>query len=645
MGSSKNEPAGSASRGARFVTPQPVSELRRFVGKLISPKLGRDEATLRQAMRIAAFVLAMLIWVPVYAVVFSLLDAPLSRYFVLWAGMAFAAVLLLLRLGIAPAVCGNLFVGAVWTVYTSIALVNGGQLGPSTMWYASIPLMSLWLLGTGPGIVWTLASLAAITAFACAQQFGPAMFNELTPEGLQLLHFSALLGIVCCVFILTMVLRNAENNARATLYGALVRAEGADRAKSEFLANMSHEIRTPMTAILGFAEVLAGGETSSSAAISRSETLATIRRNGEHLLEIIGDILDLSKIEAGRMTVEAVACSPAELAREMVNLMLVRAGDKGLSLTLELADSLPATIQTDPTRLRQILLNILGNAIKFTDSGGINLRVGMCAAAPLDGPSAGGQLEFVVSDTGIGMTEEQIARLFQPFTQADSSTARRFGGTGLGLAISKRLAGMLGGDVTVASRPHVGSTFRVTIDARPPDAAVLAGNGPAASSATPVAGTRADDLRLDCRVLLAEDGPDNQRLICFVLSKAGADVTIVDNGEAAVRAVLGARDAGKPFDIVLIDIQMPLVDGYEATARLRAAGYTLPIVALTAHASNSDRDCCLAAGCDDYATKPIDRRALLRIVACHTAAKAESVVLDRPGPVCEAAGRRIAPAD
>jgi signal transduction histidine kinase/ActR/RegA family two-component response regulator len=595
------------------------------VGGIVSPKLSADEATLRQAKRIVAFVLAMLIWVPVYATIFHLLGAPLSRYFVLWAGAAFVGVLSLVRLGMPPLVCGNLFVGAVWTTYTCIALANGGALGPSTMWYASIPLMSLWLLGTRWGLVWTSASLAAITAFALAQQLDLEMLNELTPSGLRLLHFTALLGIVCCVFILVAVLRRAENSARTALYQALLRAEGADRAKSEFLANMSHEIRTPLTAILGFADVLAGEETSSSD-ISRSEALATIRRNGEHLLAIVGDILDLSRIEAGKMTVETFACSAVELAQDVVKLMRLRAERKGLAMGLEFRGQIPATIRTDPTRLRQILLNILGNAVKFTASGRIDVSVGLCPVGA--GGSAGtcAQLEFVVSDTGIGMTDDEIAQVFQPFTQADSSTARRFGGTGLGLAISKRLAGMLGGDVTATSRPGVGSTFRVAIDPGPLDGvAMLSGDGLGISAERMRSPAKSQgERRLDCRVLLAEDGLDNQRLISFVLSKAGADVVIVDNGASAVTAALAARDAGNPFDVVLVDIQMPLVDGYEATARLRAAGYTLPIVALTAHATSGDRARCLAAGCDDYASKPIDRRTLVEVVARQAAGKGES---------------------
>jgi CheY-like chemotaxis protein/anti-sigma regulatory factor (Ser/Thr protein kinase) len=302
------------------------------------------------------------------------------------------------------------------------------------------------------------------------------------------------------------------------------------------------------------------------------------------------------------MTIEALDCSPGELAREVVELVRPRATAKGLSLALELCEHVPRRIRTDPTRLRQILINLLGNAVKFTERGEVRLRVGRSARG----------IEFVVSDTGIGIAPDQLAGLFQPFTQADMSTARRFGGTGLGLAISKRLAAMLGGDLAVESTPGAGSTFRVTID--PGSASERTDVDGAGAAETRAPAELCPDARLAGRVLLAEDGPDNQRLIEFVVSQAGALVTVVDNGEAAVRAALDAAAAGTPFDVVLVDIQMPLVDGYQATMRLRAAGYTRPIIALTAHATSGDREQCLAAGCDDYATKPIQRPTLLAVV-------------------------------
>jgi PAS domain S-box-containing protein len=390
---------------------------------------------------------------------------------------------------------------------------------------------------------------------------------------------------------------------------ARVAAEAANHAKSAFLANMSHETRTPLTAILGFAENLLDGSLSEE---ERQAAARTICRNGRHLLEILNDILDLSKIEAGRMHIERVRCALPEVVADVLSLMQARAAEKGLRLITEYRTPVPETIETDPTRLRQIVLNLVGNAVKFTERGEVRIVLGLRTPPDTSEPL----LDIDVIDTGIGLTAEQAARLFQPFTQADESTSRRFGGTGLGLTISKRLAQWLGGDVTlVASTPGQGAQFRLTI---PPGA--LEGVPLVTASCCAVSPPcRSDDTEapiplLTCRILLAEDGPDNQRLISFILKKAGAEVVVVDNGQAAVEAAWQAREAGKPFDVILMDIQMPEMDGYEATALLRRKGYDGIIIALTAHAMAQDRERCLQAGCTDYASKPIDRRALLATI-------------------------------
>ncbi len=588
-----------------------TSGWRAFLRVIISPRLAARKDTFPQASRIVAFTLAMLVWVPVYIVVFAAVDAPRSCNVVIAAGAGFVAVLGLLRWGLPVALCGNLLNGVCFLTYTFIAYQTAGANSPATMWYASIPLLSLWLCGMRAGIAWTALSLAAITAFSAAREFGWRMPDELSLEALRFLEWSGLLGIVGCVFLLVIVLRRAEATARETLAEALQQAQAADRAKSEFLANMSHEIRTPMTAILGYADILAAGDDAGASAVSRAEALHTIRRNGTHLLQVIGDILDLSKIEAGKFMLEQVPCSPVELLREVIRLMQIRAEAKGLSLSLVFEGPIPKSIHTDPLRLRQILINIVGNAIKFTETGGVRVAVRMVVEP------AGKRFVCTVADSGVGISPRQIERLFQPFTQADTSTARRHGGTGLGLAISKRLAIMLGGDVTVDSTPGAGSTFRVSIDPCLPEATeMLVIEGDQARSGVRAMKKAAPvDVRLDCRVLLAEDGPDNRRLITFVLEKAGAKLTAVEDGQAAIEAALGALEADDPFDVVIVDIQMPLVDGYQATERLRAAGYTRPIIALTAHAMRGDRERCLAAGCDDYATKPIDRHLLVRMVA------------------------------
>lgn len=384
------------------------------------------------------------------------------------------------------------------------------------------------------------------------------------------------------------------------------RAETANRSKSEFLANMSHEIRTPMTAILGYADLLLGESGPEQTPTARRSALETIRRNGEHLLQIINDILDLSKIEAGKLDIECVACPLWQLVNDVQALMQVRAESKGLPLLLASQGAIPATIRTDPTRLRQILLNLIGNAIKFTEKGSVRLLVRMVDDAPEP------MIEFLVADTGIGITSQQRDRLFLPFSQADSSTTRRFGGTGLGLTICRHLCEMMRGSIAIDSAPGVGSTITVRLPTGPLDGVAMIEPGrvcdPSRCAAQPAAVPPALTGR---RILLAEDGPDNQRLIAALLRKAGAGVTVVDNGQAAVEAALEAAERAEPFDVVLMDMQMPVLDGYNATSDLRRRGYPLPVIALTAHAMRGDREKCLDAGCNDYTTKPIHRAALI----------------------------------
>ncbi|HEU5431306.1 MAG TPA: ATP-binding protein, partial [Thermomicrobiales bacterium] len=336
--------------------------------------------------------------------------------------------------------------------------------------------------------------------------------------------------------------KRAEEALRATnaaLADSTKRAEEANLAKSEFLANMSHEIRTPMTSILGFAELLADSDWSCESE-KRREALGALQRNGRHLLEIIDDILDLSKVEAGQMAVERLPCATRSILQDVDELMRARAEEKGLSLEIDCEPPVPALIETDAVRLRQILINLAGNAIKFTHAGGVRLR----ARVEHDEPGRP-RLCFEVSDTGIGISDEQLRRLFRPFSQADASTTRRYGGTGLGLTISKRLTELLGGEIRLASQPGHGSVVQVSLPlealapatephaegepaaALPPSVALPPGVALPPSEALPPGETGS----LQGRILLAEDGPDNQRLISHLLRRAGADVEIAENGE------------------------------------------------------------------------------------------------------------------
>jgi signal transduction histidine kinase/DNA-binding NarL/FixJ family response regulator len=396
----------------------------------------------------------------------------------------------------------------------------------------------------------------------------------------------------------------------------------ATEAKSQFLANMSHEVRTPLGAMLGFAELLLDPDLNDS---ERLNCALVIRRNGEHLLAVINDILDLSKIEAGKLSVEEVEVNLASLLSEIESLMRPRALDKGLSFEVELEGEAPAVFIGDPTRIRQILLNLLGNAVKFTETGGVQVRVRYEPGEP-------GELLFDVVDTGIGMTDEAVGALFAPFHQADASMSRRFGGTGLGLAICKPLAEKLNGDISVVSAPGEGSTFRLQMEARLPSGTPMLTTWREAVPSRPIEGeTPKAPQDLVGKVLVAEDGIDNQALITSILRRAGLRVVVVDNGKIAVDRLVAAMDAGSPFDLVVMDMQMPELDGYGATSAVRERGYAGPIIALTAHAMAGERERCIAAGCDDYLSKPFDRYDLVRMVHRHLPAPQSKASREKDG--------------
>ena len=401
-----------------------------------------------------------------------------------------------------------------------------------------------------------------------------------------------------------------EIRARAKAQVAL---EDASRTKSQFLANMSHEIRTPMTAILGYTDELLGDGALAPIPSEPLDALEAIKRNGRHLLGIINDILDLSKIEAGRLEIERLPVSPIEIVQDVRSLVQVSANEKQLEIEVEFATPVPDTIETDPTRLRQILINLVANAIKFTRTGTIRLVTRVLA------DESNARIQFEVRDPGIGMRPDQISRLFQPFTQADSSTTREYGGTGLGLSICQRLLEQMSGEIEVESEPGRGSTFRVTLPLGSIEGAAMIDAADAATAGRrdvePKGELAAQPSLSECRILLAEDSRDGRHLIRRILERAGARVATAVNGRLALQDALAAREAGEAFDVILMDIQMPVLDGIGATRALRRAGYEGSIIALTANAMSEDRELCLGSGCDDFATKPIDRGDLLAKIA------------------------------
>ncbi|MCP4060940.1 MULTISPECIES: ATP-binding protein [Pseudoalteromonas] len=383
---------------------------------------------------------------------------------------------------------------------------------------------------------------------------------------------------------------------------AIAQAEQANQLKSRFLANMSHEIRTPLTAIMGFTEQLLINDK----VVNDKQHLNTILRNSKHLLELINNILDLSKIEAEKLAVEQAPLNVVQLVHDIESIIEPLAHDKQLAFSIHYELPLPRTIYSDMTRLKQILINIASNAVKFTEQGNVSICVHYLQSKQ--------QLEFVVKDTGIGMSEHQIERIFKPFEQADATTTRRFGGTGLGLCISKNLAQLLGGDVTLKSEIGIGSRFAITVDCHinepkqplellTEQAQLIPEKDPFLSFAT---------SSFDANILVAEDNPDNQLLIKLLLQTWGLEPDMANNGAQAVEMAL-VND----YQLIIMDMQMPVMGGLEATKMLRHAAYDGPIIALTANVMNHDIDTYIEAGCDKALAKPIDKDALENVLVSY----------------------------
>ncbi len=386
-------------------------------------------------------------------------------------------------------------------------------------------------------------------------------------------------------------------------------AEEANQAKSNFLANMSHEIRTPMTAILGFLDLLVQEENPQE----RESIIWIIRQNGQHLLDLINDILDLSSIESEKIQVQLTMFELIPFLDELFETMLPEAERKGLHFTLKNEGEIPSLIQSDPFRLKQILINLINNALKFTDQGEVNIVV------RTEPTQFGRHLAFDIHDTGVGIDEEDRDKLFRPFTQVDVSATREYGGSGLGLSISRRLAELLGGSLTFESAPGEGSVFTVTIDPGICEGVVTEleeseNHHPLLPVSTDQGDTGDRYLPVGTRILVAEDFPPNQSLIEKQLLRAGADVICADDGKMTLKRYYEEQERGTPVDLILMDMQMPVMNGFAATRQIRTEDDQIPIVALTARALSTSRQECLACGCSDYVSKPIDWEELFLVI-------------------------------
>ena len=378
-------------------------------------------------------------------------------------------------------------------------------------------------------------------------------------------------------------------------------AEEANQSKTSFLANMSHEIRTPLAAIIGFSQIMADKKISEK---KRREAIEVIKRNGDLLSTLINDILDLSKVEAGKLEIERSDMSLVEIVKNVKAGLTLRAKEKGIQLSLCTEGVVPKIINTDPLRLQQILLNVVGNAIKFTDIGEVKVTISLCH------DSAGTlRLKFVVKDSGVGIGANEAKKIFDPFTQADSSINRKFGGTGLGLSLSKKLANALGGDVTLLeSHVNTGSTFMITIDPGKPKN--LFSEKDEATSRDEAFISDGSIILNGLRILLVDDSEDNREIVQYYLNETGAVLDFAVNGKEGVEKAIAGN-----YRLVLMDLQMPIMDGYKAVRELRRRGYSKPIIALTAHAMKEVRKRTIESGFDDHLPKPIDRELLLHLIS------------------------------
>jgi len=507
----------------------------------------------------------------------------------------------------------------VTALTVALAFLSGGPGSPLCAWLALLPISVYAMTGAGPAAFWLCVALAEPVGFWLAANLGVSMTDHIAPGQLALSATASNVSAGTLIALVAMAHERARSEAVETLASAnrwldeaRVQAERASQTKALFLANVSHELRTPLTAILGFADVLiARAESTWRATAQRGaaalDALHRIRRSGQQLLRLINNLLDFAKVDAGSLGIELLPVELAPLLERTLEQHRAAATAKGLRLELDLDPSLPARIETDPLRLAQVVGNLCENAVKFTQDGHVTVSAG----ARRDDAQI--WLEIAVEDTGPGIPPEHLPVLFSAFHQVDASTQRERGGSGLGLALCQRLVELLGGSIRAESQLAVGSRFAFELPLREVQDAPGERASHAHGHTTPV-------LR-GLHLLLAEDGVANQRLITHVLREAGAHVAVVDDGQRAVQSALDEQRQNRPYDLILMDVEMPQLDGLAATRALRDAGYTDPILALTAHSLREDRERCLAAGCNDVAAKPIEWAALFLQIASLCAAR------------------------
>lgn len=520
------------------------------------------------------------------------------------AGVDYSSTLLILAVLIWHKKTGNINIAinvgsSFFAIFCLYLFISGGINKTAFVWFYLYPLVGVFLLGSRNGVIASLSALFIAFAYIISPwssvpglaHYDTVLMVRFFPSMLVLIYFAYLAE------------RNRERSHErliklaGDLHMEKIRAEKATAAKSEFLANMSHEIRTPINGILGIASLLQ--DITSTA--KQEELVRTIINSGQNLLHIINDILDFSKVEAGRLELNVITFNLRDLVDETVDILGRQAEQKGLRFSRSMDDAIPAFLQGDRQRLRQVLINLLGNAIKFTVKGQVNLRI-----TRKESNEQTCTLHFAIEDTGIGIPEQKQENIFASFTQVDGATNRRFGGTGLGLTISRQLVELMQGTMGFDSIEGRGSTFWFTIP-------FMLGEQKKFMPPIPKPGMKSRNS-FPAHVLLVEDNPTNRMVAERMLEKLDCSVEVVNDGLQAVQAV-----ENHTYDLIFMDCQMPVMDGYQATREIRkgeqqSGRKPVPIIALTAHAMNGDREKCLEAGMDDYVSKPYGIKQLVAVL-------------------------------